>query len=396
MKILTVAGARPNFIKVAPLLRALRALDSGGGRAESVLVDTGQHYDDALAAACLRDLDGPAPQHSLRVGSGSHAAQTAAVMQRFEPVVLGERPDVVVVVGDVNSTLACALVAAKLGVRIAHVEAGLRSFDRTMPEEINRVLTDALADQLFTTEQSANENLAREGVPADRIFFVGNILVDSLDWATPRMKASRILQRVGLGEESAFALATLHRPANVDGRERLAGILRTLAELSCELPVIFPVHPRTRARIDALQLHACCEMSRIDDGRNGLQRGRITLLEPQPYFDFLRLLSAARLVLTDSGGVQEECACFGVPCLTLRDNTERPVTVAIGTNSVVGTDSRFVLERARAAVGRPRGVPERPPLWDGHAAERIARILLNGDLTHHRCDEGGRSPRSPT
>jgi UDP-N-acetylglucosamine 2-epimerase (non-hydrolysing) len=298
-------------------------------------------------------------------------------MQRFESVVQCERPDVVVVVGDVNSTLAAALVAAKLGVRVAHVEAGLRSFDRTMPEEINRVLTDALADQLFTTEQSANENLAREGIPAERIFFVGNILVDSLEWATPRIQASRILQRLGFGDESAFALATLHRPANVDGRDRLAANLRTLAELSCDVPVIFPVHPRTRAQIDGLELGGHCAPPHREDGSRAPLCG-ITLLEPLSYPDFLRLLSCARVVLTDSGGVQEECACFGVPCLTLRDTTERPVTVTVGTNAVVGTDRRLVLARARAAIGRCRGPVQRPPLWDGQTAPRIARIVVGG------------------
>lgn len=371
MKIVAVAGARPNFVKIAPILRALES--AGGSNTEVLLVDTGQHYDDAMAAAFFRDLHIPQPHRCLQVGSGSHAAQTAAIMQRFEPVVSEERPDVVLVVGDVNSTLACALVAAKLGVGVAHVEAGLRSFDRSMPEEINRVVTDALADQLFTTEASANENLTREGVAAERIYFVGNVMIDSLRWAEPLTQRSSILERLGV-EGGPYALATLHRPVNVDDRETLAGILGALAELSRDLPVLLPAHPRTLWRLGDFHLGGLIE--RVCDGGKP-PRGRVGLLEPLGYIDFLRLLSGAHLVLTDSGGVQEETTCLGVPCLSVRANTERPVTVELGTSLLVGNEPQRILDAAHAAVHTDRRPVTLPPLWDGHAAERIVAVLLD-------------------
>lgn len=373
MKIAAVAGARPNFVKIAPIVRALKG--AGGGGVEVVLVDTGQHYDEAMAAAFLRDLQLPQPQHSLRVGSGSHAAQTAAVMRSFEPVITEERPDVVLVVGDVNSTLACALVAAKLGVPVAHVEAGLRSFDRSMPEEINRVLTDALADLLFTTESAANENLRREGVAEEKIHFVGNVMIDSLRWAQPLWERSPVLARLGV-EAGSYALATLHRPGNVDDRGTLAGILGALAELSHELPVLLPAHPRTRARIASFALEE--KLCRLDCGAavGELPRGRVALLDPLGYIDFLRLLSVARVVLTDSGGVQEEATCLGVPCLSLRSNTERPVTLDLGTSVLVGNRPQRILDAARGSLRASPKPVVLPPLWDGRAAERIAAILL--------------------
>ena len=374
MKIVCVAGARPNFVKIAPLLRAL-AQHAGAG-VEAILVDTGQHYDDAMAAAFFRDLQIPQPRHRLGVGSGSHAEQTAAIMQRFEPVLLDERPDLLVVVGDVNSTLACALVAAKSGVRIAHVEAGLRSFDRSMPEEINRLLVDAISDLLFTTEESANQNLAREGVAPMKVFFAGNVMVDSLRWSEPMIRGSRIRERLGLDERQPFALATLHRPGNVDERGTLEGILGALADLVDEIPVLLPLHPRTRKRIAELGLERYIEPVTGDRPLQTTRPRRIAVFEPAGYFDFLKLLSEARLVLTDSGGVQDESTCFGVPCLTLRENTERPVTLTTGTSELVGSDPARILECARAALRKERGPSSLPPLWDGHAAERIVRVLL--------------------
>jgi len=373
MKILSVAGARPNFVKIAPILRALEA--ESAGRIESVLVDTGQHYDDTMAGSFFSDLRIPKPHHSLRVGSASHAAQTAMIMQRFEPVLLQEQPDVVLVVGDVNSTMACALVAAKLGIAIAHVEAGLRSFDRNMPEEINRVVTDTLSDFLFTTEASANDNLAREGVAPEKVHFVGNVMIDSLRWAQPLAARSTILERLGVAADK-YAVVTLHRPSNVDDPTRLASILAALADLSNEVPVLFPAHPRTLARISELESADHFEQLSLDGGGATAQRGRITLLKPIGYVDFVRLTAAAAVVLTDSGGITEETTCLGVPCLTLRANTERPVTAELGSNTVAGTDPTQLLAMARSALRSGRKEARLPPLWDGHAAERIVRVLV--------------------
>lgn len=373
MKIVIVAGARPNFVKVAPILRAI---DSAGNRFRPILVDTGQHYDDTLAAAFFSDLRLPRPHHALNAGSGSHAAQTATVMQRFEPILLEERPDLVLVVGDVNSTLACALVAAKLGIALAHVEAGLRSFDRTMPEEINRVVTDALSDLLFTTEQSAGDNLGREGVGRDKIFFVGNVMIDSLRWAEPLLQRSTILERLGLGER-AYVLVTMHRPANVDDPRQLDAMVEMLTELGREVPVVFPAHPRTLTRLAALRPERADLIPIPTSAARGETRGGLTLTEALPYIDFLRLTAAARLVLTDSGGLQEETTCLGVPCLSLRANTERPVTVESGTTVLAGTDPTRILPMARAAWNGGGKVASLPPLWDGHAAERIVDILAD-------------------
>ena len=381
MKVLNVVGARPNFVKIAPILRAFEAVNARPeiGRVESLLVHTEQHYDDAMSAAFFTDLQIQPSHYTLGVGSGSHAVQTAEVMRRFEPVVMEERPDVVLVVGDVNSTAACALTAAKLGVRVAHVEAGLRSFDRSMPEEINRIVTDALSDFLFTTESSANENLQREGHPPEKVFFVGNVMIDSLLACRRMAERSTILERMGLTPKrygADYALVTLHRPSNVDAVEPLAAILDALAQLSWELPVVLPVHPRTRARLQEFKLTHYVDPLVLNGTPVVIRPGRISLFEPVGYLDFLRLMSAARVVLTDSGGIQDETTCLGVPCLTLRENTERPVTMTSGTSTLVGTDRDRILSGARGALDNGRSALTLPPMWDGHAAERIVDVLV--------------------
>ena len=353
VKILHVVGARPNFMKVAPILAQLRKRQN----AAQVLVHTGQHYDAKMSDVFFQDLGMPDPDVHLGVGSGSHAQQTAKIMVEIEPVLLREKPDIVVVAGDVNSTVAVALVAAKLGIAIAHVEAGLRSRDWTMPEEINRVLTDRLSDLLFTPSRDGDENLAREGIDPKRVHFVGNVMIDSLNAALPRARESRIHQRLELSPKG-YALATLHRPANVDDPAALARLLAALAEVSRSIPVVFPIHPRTRSRMPA-----------------GFDVQGIKLIEPLGYLDFLALTAQARLVMTDSGGIQEETTALGVPCLTMRENTERPITVEVGTNQLVGTDPARVVPAARAVLeGRAKkgAIPE---LWDGRAAERVAEVL---------------------
>jgi UDP-N-acetylglucosamine 2-epimerase (non-hydrolysing) len=362
LKVINVVGARPNFVKVAPLVEAMKR------RAHEfapLLVHTGQHYDRMMSDAFIHDLDLPEPDVCLEVGSASQAAQTAAIMQKFEPVVLRERPDWVVVVGDVNSTLACALVAVKLGVKVAHIEAGLRSRDRTMPEEINRLLTDQIADLLFTPSGDAGENLRAEGIADERIRFVGNIMIDSLFKYLERAQATGIRERIGVTNKE-YAVLTLHRPSNVDGRDRFAGILEALVEIARRLPIIFPVHPRTRRTIIELGL-----------GQKIESIPGLRLIEPLGYLDFVGLFSGARLVLTDSGGLQEETTALGIPCLTLRENTERPVTVELGTNVVAGTDPQRITNAAMAALERSSGsTPVNvPALWDGHTAERIVAEL---------------------
>ena len=363
LKVINVVGARPNFMKVAPLVEAMKRR---AGEFRPLLVHTGQHYDQMMSAAFLRDLDLPHPDVSLEVGSASHAAQTAAIMQKFEPVVIREKPDWVVVVGDVNSTLACALVAVKLGVKVAHVEAGLRSRDRTMPEEINRLLTDQIADLLFTPATDAGENLRAEGIPGSRIRCVGNIMIDSLCKYLERAKASDIKERFGVAEQD-YAVLTLHRPANVDDGQTFSKILHALAEIAARLPIIFPVHPRTHKTIVELGLAARVEAI------PGLR-----LISPLGYLDFLALYSAAKLVLTDSGGLQEETTFLGIPCLTLRENTERPITVELGTNVVVGANPKTITTAAFAALDREvKQAATVPPLWDGHTADRILDSLAD-------------------
>ena len=356
LKLLNVVGARPNFMKIAPLADEIRKRPH---EVSQVLIHTGQHYDEAMSDAFFRDLGLPPPDLNLEVGSGTHAEQTARVMLAFEPVLVRERPDWVVVVGDVNSTLAGALVATKLGVRVAHVEAGLRSFDRQMPEEINRILTDQLADLLLTPSADSDENLRREGIDAGRIVRVGNVMIDTLFSQLERARTSRIVETLGLPE---YAVATLHRPANVDDRETLEQIMRALSVISDRLPIVFPAHPRTVARLNEFGLS-------LPDA--------IRVLPPLGYLDFLRLWSQARLVLTDSGGLQEETTALGIPCLTLRDNTERPVTVTEGTNRLVGRNPERIIAEARAALNQAHDQERRiPALWDGRAAARIIDALL--------------------
>ncbi len=359
MKVLNVCGARPNFMKIAPLMRAFAA--SGGIQAR--LVHTGQHYDETMSRAFFSDLRLPQPDVNLEVGSASHALQTALIMQRFEPLLLEERPDAVLVVGDVNSTVACALVAVKLQVPTIHVEAGLRSFDRTMPEEINRLLTDAISELLFVSEPSGVTNLKREGIAPEKIHFVGNVMIDTLMAHRELAASSRVLDRLELAD-GHYGVLTLHRPANVDDPAVLSGVCDALEVIQAATPLVFPVHPRTRANLERTGLLA----------RLTAMKG-LRLTEPLGYLDFLRLMSGARVVLTDSGGIQEETTVLGVPCLTLRENTERPITVEQGTNQLVGLDpARIVAGYRKVLDGRiQRRIPE---LWDGHAAERIAQIML--------------------
>jgi UDP-N-acetylglucosamine 2-epimerase (non-hydrolysing) len=350
MHVLHVVGARPNFMKAAPVLHALRARTE----VRQTLVHTGQHYDKNLSDVFFFQLEIPAPDFNLGVGSGTHARQTADIMAGFEPVLLERKPDMVLVYGDVNSTVAAALVCAKLLVPVAHVEAGLRSFDRTMPEEVNRIVTDRLADVLFTPSADGDENLLREGVSPEKIHRIGNVMIDSLVRLLPAATQSPMN---GLPER--FALATLHRPSNVDDAETLKSILESLLNVSEQLEVVFPVHPRTRARIAQI----------------GISIEKLHLLEPVPYIEFLALQRRATAVITDSGGIQEETTYLQVPCLTLRSNTERPITVTMGTNILVGQDRRkLAFELSAILEGRAKQGSV-PPLWDGRSAERIADVL---------------------
>jgi UDP-N-acetylglucosamine 2-epimerase (non-hydrolysing) len=360
MKMVAVVGARPNFMKMAPLLWEVRRRAGVG----AVLVHTGQHYDERMSRLFFEELGIPRPDVDLEVGSGSHAVQTAEVMKRFEPVLLEHRPDAVLVVGDVNSTIACALTAVKLGVPVAHVEAGLRSFDRGMPEEVNRVLTDAISRWLFVTERSGLDNLRREGVADGCVFFVGNVMIDTLLATRPRFDRSRVLEELRVPERG-YAVVTLHRPANVDDPAVFGGLLEALRRLGRELPIVFPVHPRTRNALQGLNGH----------GPGAVHGLRLT--EPLGYLDFMKLLAHARLVLTDSGGIQEETTVLGVPCLTLRNNTERPATVTEGTNVLVGLDAGRIIAAGLETLERPPRPGRVPELWDGRAAERIIDVLLS-------------------
>jgi UDP-N-acetylglucosamine 2-epimerase (non-hydrolysing) len=397
MKIMSVVGARPNFMKAAPIISAINAHNSQatGSRSEviqHVLVHTGQHYDQAMSDSFFADLNLPKPDVHLGVGSGSHAFQTSEIMRKFEEVLLREKPDVLIVVGDVNSTVACALVAAKIsfdasGARplIAHVEAGLRSFDRTMPEEINRILTDQLSDLLFVTEESGLRNLAREGVPAEKVHLVGNTMIDSLLACKERAEASTILEDLGLRNGTAdggssgcitpYALLTLHRPANVDNRDAFLNILNGLEDLAKECPVIFPAHPRTQKRIKEFSLERHFGVK---------ESGAIRMIDPLGYLDFLCLMMHARLVITDSGGIQEETTCLGVPCVTIRENTERPVTVTVGSNVIAGVSTQGIRSGIRHQL-KPRNGSSVPELWDGRSAARILGVIRrnpgNGSYT---------------
>ncbi len=353
--IVHVVGARPNYMKIAPLMDALK--DAAGIR--QILVNTGQHYDEAMSKSFLRELSLPVPDRNLEVGSASHAVQTAKVMIGFEEVCLSDQPDLVVVAGDVNSTMAASLVAAKLMIPIAHLEAGLRSYDRAMPEEVNRIVTDCLADLLLTPSADGDENLVKEGVPRDKIHLVGNIMIDTLMRHLPMATLDRIRDRVPV-EDKGYAVLTLHRPSNVDDPVILNRILEAVAHVARRMPVVFPVHPRTRQRLatSGIALPA-----------------NVILTEPMGYIDFLSLSSHARIILSDSGGLQEESTALGIPCLTLRENTERPVTITHGTNRLVGTQTAAIIAGFDEAMAREHEPQRRPPLWDGQTAGRVATVL---------------------
>ncbi|MBI4551008.1 MAG: UDP-N-acetylglucosamine 2-epimerase (non-hydrolyzing) [Candidatus Latescibacteria bacterium] len=360
MKLLVVAGARPNFVKVAPILAEFKR---DPDRFQPKFVHTGQHYDDRMSKSFLDDLGLGEPDIALGVGSGSHAVQTARVMEGFERVVLDEQPGLVIVVGDVNSTMACTLVCAKLWVPVAHVEAGLRSFDRRMPEEINRIVTDALADLLLTSSPEARDHLRHEGISDEKIHFVGNVMIDSLVRCWPLIEQSPILDDLGL-QPHAYTLLTLHRPSNVDTDAPLRDIFRALAVIGHRLPIVFPVHPRTQKMIEQLQLTGA--LTAIP---------QLQYVEPLRYFDFIKLESQSRLVLTDSGGVQEETTFLDVPCLTLRENTERPITVTQGTSTLVGSNGDAIIREATRILDGQGKRGTRPEYWDGHTAERIVAVL---------------------
>jgi UDP-N-acetylglucosamine 2-epimerase (non-hydrolysing) len=405
-KILTVVGARPNFMKAAPIIAAIRehndALAASSNRSdvhqmelESVLVHTGQHYDEAMSDRFFADLNIPKPDVHLAVGSGSHAVQTAEIMKRFEEVLLCKQPDLLIVAGDVNSTIACALVASKISYNgsgrrplIAHVESGLRSFDRDMPEEVNRILTDHLADLLFVTEESGLKNLQQEGIPDHKVHFVGNTMIDSLLAFRNKARLSSILETLHLRNGSSghssengvarYALLTLHRPSNVDQREGFLNILEGLGELTHECPVIFPAHPRTKKRIAEFEIERFfAQQNGTNGGTDSVSaqaNGQIRLIDPLGYLDFLCLMDHAAVVVTDSGGIQEETTSLGVPCVTVRENTERPVTVHVGTNILAGTSAEGIRKATRRQLeSKPGGgVPE---AWDGKSAQRIVGVV---------------------
>jgi UDP-N-acetylglucosamine 2-epimerase (non-hydrolysing) len=355
MRILYVVGTRPNFVKTAPVVAALRRRLPDG---RHTIVHTGQHYDRLMSEVFLEELGVPAPDHMLEVGSGSHAVQTARTMERLEPVLLDERPELVVVPGDVNSTLAAALTAVKLGIPVAHVESGLRSFDMTMPEEVNRIVADRFAELLFLHSEEAVENLRVEGIPEERMHMVGNTMIDTLVALEGRFRAAGSAATLGV-EPGSYALVTLHRPALVDG-PLLPETVARLAALAREMPVVFPVHPRTRKMMESVEA----------------EHPGLLLTEPLGYLDFLSLLADSGAVLTDSGGIQEETTYLGIPCFTLRDNTERPVTLTAGTNTLLGLDPAAIAGIPAALAARPAKRPEPPPLWDGQAAERIADVVF--------------------
>lgn len=376
-KIIIIAGARPNFVKAAPLMRAFRALPRAQ-RPDVKLVHTGQHYDYLLSRIFFQDLEIPKPDIYLKAGSGTHVEQISRIMQRFEPVLTREKPDLVVVVGDVNSTLACALAASKCGVAVAHVEAGLRSFDQSMPEEANRVLTDHLSILLFTHCKIADKNLADEGISSDKVHLAGNVMIDSLASALPQAAIRPVLERLKV-EPRDFALATLHRPSNVDEPGRLRGFLGALAAVSRDMAVVFPAHPRTMGIIEKNGLlRRITNAAVYEEPERAAPKRELALIPPLGYLDFLRLESNAACVITDSGGIQEETSYLGVPCLTARDNTERPVTVNLGTNRVIGGRPEALLPAwrrlRRSGFARKR---VKIPGWDGRAAERIVKLITD-------------------
>jgi UDP-N-acetylglucosamine 2-epimerase (non-hydrolysing) len=360
MKPLLLFGARPNFMKIAPIYRRMRERASF----DPYLVHTGQHFDKEMSSEFIRVLELPAPHVNLGVGSGSQTFQIAEVMKRLEPILLEVKPDLTLVVGDVNSTIAAALTSATLGIPVAHVEAGLRSRDWRMPEERNRVLTDRLSRFLFTPSADGDHNLRAEGIEADRIFQVGNVMIDTLDWVAERLPRDRIRERFGVAGRR-FGLVTLHRPSNVDHKATLAGILRALNRIAEEVELLFPVHPRTRARMEEFGLK--------------IESARIRQLAPLNYVDFIALMMDAAIILSDSGGVQEEATVVGTPCLTLRENTERPITLEFGANKLVGADPQEIMRESLDSLSQPRCEPRRPPLWDGKASDRIVEILEKWD-----------------
>ena len=406
-KILSVVGARPNFMKVAALCEAIKEHNAADniGSVEHVLVHTGQHYDANMSDFFFNDLDLPKPHLFLGVGSGSHSAQTAKVMEGFEHVLLAERPDVVVVVGDVNSTVACALVTKKTRCsgdpcgkdfipKLAHVEAGLRSFDRTMPEEVNRIVTDSISDYLFTTEESANQNLRREGVSESKVHFVGNVMIDTLLRHRAKAKESTILNDLQLYENNQvrpYAILTLHRPANVDDAGTFSRMVESFLDVSRHMPIIFPAHPRTLKQIQESDLGDYFVDHFMDGPDPWDSRVRIRLVPPLGYLDFLQLMSHAKVVLTDSGGVQEETTILGVPCITLRETTERPVTLKYGTNVLVGADPEKIIAEFVRVQQAGRKPPSTPPYWDGQAARRIVQILTNDHFTSRAMDSSVRN-----
>ncbi len=404
INLLSVVGARPNFMKIASIISAINEynnlIQNSKLKIQHLLVHTGQHYDESMSKSFFRDLNLPKPDIYLGVGSASHAVQTAEIMKRFEPVLLEHRPEVVILVGDVNSTAACALVASKIEYSapnselrtpnlrrkplIAHVEAGLRSFDRTMPEEINRIVTDSLSDFLFITEESAKHNLRREGVSGDKIFFVGNTMIDTLLKHREKAQRSKILEEMGLIDSQLktqhsnlipYGVLTLHRPSNVDQKETFQNILQALKEVAKHLPIIFPAHPRTINRIKEFSFGKYFDFISLNS-KPKIQNSKIVCLEPLGYLDFLRLISSAKLVLTDSGGIQEETTVLGIPCLTLRENTERPITIKEGTNRLVGSDGRKIIKEAFNVLKTTAYKRKIPNLWDGMAAKRIIEILI--------------------
>lgn len=367
MKVINVVGARPNFMKMAPIIEAMNRYPE---QFEHLLVHTGQHYDERMSRSFFIDLGMPKPDIDLEVGSGSHAEQTARIMVEFEKVCLRETPDLVIVVGDVNSTMACAITAKKLGIRVAHVEAGLRSRDMTMPEEINRLCTDVLCDYLFTTDHFANENLLMEGISPDKIFFVGNVMIDTLLKYKELARGLGLVERWGL-KPRGFATLTLHRPSNVDDPVTLQGILDALSEIAKDIPIIFPIHPRTRKMVEQFEFGGYFSSTEQPQG--------LWMTAPLGYLEFLHLNMHAMMVITDSGGLQEETTVLSVPCITLRNNTERPITCEMGTNCIVGNDQKAILYHTSRILSGEVPSGKAPEKWDGKAAERIVKILAKLD-----------------
>ncbi len=382
-KWILVAAARPNFMKIAPLIRAVDAYNNENGvNIHPFLVHTGQHYDVNMSDSFFKDLNLPEPDVHLGVGSGNHGEQTGKVLIEFEKVLLDQKPELVIVVVDVNSTLAGSLAAVKLHIPVAHVEAGLRSFDRSMPEEINRILTDAISDYLFTPSPDGDENLLKEGIPSQKIFLVGDIMVDSLLFNLEIAKKTDILERLGLQQKSStdhcqpttdYCLLTLHRPSNVDNKESLSRILGALAKVSSRIPILFPAHPRTRKQIEAFGFQQ--HFIDLTNNKLPIANNSIYLADPFGYLDFLNLMAHAKIVLTDSGGIQEETTVLNIPCITLRDTTERPITLSEGTNVLVKDDPKRIVEEVESILAGQKREGHCPAIWDGHTAERIVKIL---------------------